>query len=54
MDALTWFGGILSILIGFVVVITVVYDKERMSAAAALVLGVVGGFLLCLCSCVGG
>lgn len=54
MDVLTWFGGIASILMGFIVVIAVGYDKERLSAAAALVLGIIGGFLLCLSVCVGG
>ena len=54
MDALTWLGGIASILMGFIVVIAVGYDKERFSAAAALVLGIIGGFLMCLSTFVGG
>ena len=54
MNVLSWICGIICILIGFSIVVKIDYEEERVFASAAFILGIVGGFLLCLCNYIGG
>lgn len=54
MTILAWVIGMLCIFIGFSIVVSIDYEEERVYAAVAFILGIVGGFLLCLSNYIGG
>lgn len=54
MSTLIGLTGILCVIIGSALVISIDYSDERGLAAIALGLGMAGGFLMCLSNFVGG